>query len=190
MQQNHSDEKKPKKKFINEKMNDAKGDSNKCWKLLNYITCRKKVKTVTEPEMMTQTKADKYNTYFATIGVEIQKQLGIKQDYFTIKDIEHGNFKFSEEKQATIEKLIDNIKIDVATGGDNVGARLIKDVKSTISPVLTKIINKGYELSIFPDCMKKQLLNPYIKKKTQVISQITGLYQSCPRLAKFLKEQQ
>ena len=94
--------------------------------------------------MMAGNKADSSNSYFATIGIDIQKQLGIKQeDYSKIEEaLEHGNFKFSMEKLAPIEKLIDNIKIDVATGDDNVGARLIRDIKSTISPVLRKITNK------------------------------------------------
>lgn len=157
-----------KRKFINEKMDEAKEDSNKCWKLLNYITYRKKSKKVTEPEMMTQDKADKYNNFFATIGIEIQKQLGVNHEQCSNPhEIQvQGNFKFSEENESTIGKLIDRIKTDVATGDDNIGARLIKDAKTTISPILTKIINKGYLLNTFPDCMKRAVIKPIHKKES------------------------
>ena len=155
-----------KRKFINEKLEETQGDSKKCWKLLGYITNRKKSKATIEPEMMTQEKADKSNKFFATIGIEIQKELGFKPSTTLSENIENnlGIFKFSEENQTNIEKLIDKLKIDVATGADNIGAKLIRDSKTTISTPLTKIINKCYHLNTFPECMKNAVIIPIHKK--------------------------
>ena len=158
-----------KMKFVSDKLEEANGDSKKCWKLLDSITARKKAKITTEPSMMTQEKANSHNRFFATIGIEIQKKLGFHQEETTILNdvLEQGTFKFQEEKESKIEKLIDNIKIDVAVGDDNIGARLLKDIKTTITPVLTKIINRGYQLNIFPDCMKRAVIKPIHKKDSE-----------------------
>ena len=60
--------------------------------------------------------------------------------------------------------MIINIRSDVAIGEDTIGARLIKDMKHTITPILTKILNKGYETNTFPNNMKKALIKAIHKK--------------------------
>jgi hypothetical protein len=75
-------------------------------------------------------------------------------------------FHFKEEKQGDIEKIIDKIRIDVATGNDNISAKIIKDIKTTISPILTKLINIGYETNNFPNCMKQAIIKPIHKKES------------------------
>ena len=159
-----------KQEYIAEKMEEAGRDSNKCWKLLNAVTNRLKVLETTEPDMMTQEKANKHNNFFATIGLEIQKKLAqtapptqeqpVQNEAPEIKPM----FSFKAETQKNIEKLIDNIRSDVAVGDDMIGARLIKDIKNTVSPVLTKIINKGYETNTFPNIMKKAVIKALHKK--------------------------
>ena len=67
-----------KEKYLSEKLDEAQNDSKKCWKILNAVTNRTKVKDSIEPEMITQAKSNEYNKFFATVGVEIQKKLGIK----------------------------------------------------------------------------------------------------------------
>ena len=118
-----------KRSFINKKLEESVGDSKKCWKLLSYITNRKKNKANVEPTMMSQEKADKSNQFFATIGTKIQEELGHKPEDSNENpedpDENLGNFQFSEENPANIEKMINNIRIDVATGEDDIGAKLI-----------------------------------------------------------------
>ena len=156
-----------KRKFINDKLEETLGDSKKCWKLINYITNRKKNNATMEPEMMNQEKADKCNNFFATIGIKIQKELGLKPSDEINENLENnlGMFKFSEVNETKIGKLIDQIKLDVATGEDNIGAKLIKDSKSTLTPILTKIINKCYEMNTFPESMKNAVIIPIHKKE-------------------------
>lgn len=157
-----------KEKYLTEELEEAQYDTKKCWKILNKVTNRTKVKESIEPEMITQEKANKHNKFFATIGIEIQKKLGIT---FQNSTREPGNnlnhtetFEFAVESREAIEKLVDNIRIEVATGEDNIGAKLIKDMKHTISPVLTKIINTGYTSNTFPNCMKKAAIKVIHKK--------------------------
>ena len=154
-----------KQQYITEKINEAQGDGKKLWNMLNYMTNRQKSRDDKEPDMMTQEKADRYNKFFATVGMEIQKKIGISQESSVpVFQPNMSAFSFKEETQSNIEKIIDKMRIDVATGNDNLGAKVIKDIKTTISPILTKLINKGYETSTFPNCMKSAVIKIIHKK--------------------------
>jgi endonuclease/exonuclease/phosphatase (EEP) superfamily protein YafD len=153
---------KLKKSYFTEKINEVNGDSKKLWKILKEITGTRKNKNTIEPEMLTQEKANKYNTFFATVGAEIQKHLKVQPhstDYSGLK-----GFEFKDECEGNITKLIDKIKPDVAVGDDTINARLIKDAKATIVPILTQIINIGYKRAIFPDIMKNTIIKAIHKK--------------------------
>ena len=63
-----------KKDYVTEKFAEANGDTTKSWKLLNALTNRNGIKEAEEPDMMTQEKANRFNKFFATIGLEIQKK--------------------------------------------------------------------------------------------------------------------
>ena len=84
--------------------------------------------------MITQEKANQINKFFATIGTEIQKalQTTVKQRHFT------GlvGFEFVPETESTISKIFDQIKVDTATGTDEVPAKLLKDAKVVIVPIV------------------------------------------------------
>lgn len=153
---------KLKKKYVTEKLTENKDNPKKCWNIINLITNRSTTKDSVEPDSMCQEKANSCNKYFATIGEEIQKKLKINvhTDDFTGLD----GFTFKPETEVSINKLIDKIKKDVATGADNVGAKLIKDAKEVISPILVKIINLGYQQATFPDCMKTATIKALHKK--------------------------
>ena len=153
---------KLKKKYVTEKFSEAQGDAKKCWNLLNRITNRQRTRDVTEPEMLDQEKVNDINSYFATVGLEIQKKLNLRPPELNIAGL--GGFSFKPETESSVEKLIDKLKSDVATGQDEIGAKLIKDAKTTLSPILTRIINIGYETSTFPDCMKTAIIKALHKK--------------------------
>ena len=72
-------------------------------------------------------------------------------------------FSFASESEENIGKIIDNIKSDAATGYDNIGPKIIKDIKEEIVPILTKLINLSYETTIFPQCYKTAIITPIYK---------------------------
>ena len=113
---------------------------------------------------MNKEKANKFNNFFATVGSEIQKKLKVMQHRTNFTGLK--GFKFNQESEETVEKLIDRIRHDVAVGHDNISAKLIKDAKEEISPWLTKMINLGYQIKTFPDCMKVANIKPLHKKKS------------------------
>ena len=162
-----------KKEYINDQLDKANGNSKEVWKVYNETTKRTKSKETIEPDLMSQEKADKFNRFFATIGLDIQKKLQSQNqpttdpedtDNSETSNPSQPHFQFKNETIPDIEKLIDNIRNDVAIGEDMIGAKLIKDMKKTISTILSKIINKGYETNTFPDSMKKAAIKPIHKK--------------------------
>ena len=99
---------------------------------------------------MSQDKADNFNQYFATVGENIQKKLKKQFQIENLSEIQGFNFKL--ETATSIGKMIDNIKSDVATGHDDISAKIIKDAKPTLVPILMKLVNLSYEVHTFPDC--------------------------------------
>ena len=67
---------------------------------------------------MSQDKANKFNTYFATVREEIQKELKITFQTENFSGMQGFNFKM--KTQLTIEKMIDNIRNDVAIRYDDI----------------------------------------------------------------------
>ena len=154
--------KKLKKKYLREKLDESDGNPKQSWAILNQITNRQKTDNNAEPEMMNQEKANTANNYFATVGLKILQKLKINIPRSNIQGLQ--GFSFKPESVSNVEKLIDNIKSEVATGNDNIGAKLLKDAKTTISPYIAEIINIGYEKAIFPDSMKTAIIKPIHKK--------------------------
>ena len=151
-----------KKKYITEKLQEYKDNPKKCWKAINLITNRTNVKDSVEPEGVTQEKANVFNSYFATIGEVIQKKLQINTQINNFSGL--AGFTFQPETPDSIKKIIANIRQDVATGSDEVGAKLIKDASEVLSPILADIINIGYRTATFPDCMKHATIKALHKK--------------------------
>ena len=52
----------------------------------------------------------------------------------------------------------------MAVGYDDIHAKLLKDAKITIAPILTKLVNISYRKSIFPRCMKMGIIKAVHKK--------------------------
>ena len=152
-----------KRKFTKNELDKAGNDATKLWKLLNILINRQNSQQAAEPSNMSQQKANDFNKFFATVGSKYQRH--------TFKDkesiiSEHNNecFSFKHESENSITKIIDSLKLKTAVGIDGIGANLIKDLKSTIVPYLTRIINKAYDLHIFPEQLKKAIITPIFKE--------------------------
>ena len=154
---------KLKKQYLKEKLEKAKNNTKEIWKILNSIIGSNGNMENVEPDMMTQEKANDFNNFFATIGEEILKELKLTVPKTVLEG--HEGFSFVPETEESICKLIDKMKPDVATGRDGISAKIIKDAKLVIAPIMTKIINLSYSTKIFPDSMKKASIRPLHKKE-------------------------
>ena len=152
-----------KQHFIQEEMEKAGNDPEKLWSLFNYLTRRERIIDTTEPENVTQEKANTYNKFFCDVG-KTENPTPISNNTPN-KEFPHEKFVFIPETQEKVEKLISNLKEKTATGYDHLDVRLVKDLKTAISPLLTQLINLGYKQKKFPNCLKKAIIKPIFKDK-------------------------
>ena len=155
---------KLKKDYTLKGLEEAGTDPAKLWQMYNLLMGTHKPAEDTEPECMSQDKANKYNNFFCQVG---QKTIEKPKDY-KIPEALHNensapNFSFEFETIANTEKYIDLLNEKTATGSDEINAKLIKDIKKEISPILTDLLNLGYEKSMFPDCLKSAIIKPIYK---------------------------
>ena len=151
-----------KKEYYSNEIQQHEGNSKKTWKILNQALGRVKDKNPIEPTNITQSKANQFNSFFATVGLEIQKTLKIQEHRTNFSNLK--GFNFQHETTENVVKLINNIRKDVAVGYDNINSQLIKDSKEVIAPWLTSIINIAYDTNTFPDNMKIANIKPIFKE--------------------------
>ena len=153
-----------KQKYILDELEKAGEDPKKIWKVLNFLIGKSEVPEKIEPEELNQEKVNKYNNFFATIGQKIQQELDIDFNFQKDNVFDFSPFNFEKETDLSIEKIIDTIKSNVATGIDNIPSKIIKSLKPIITPYITKIVNISFETKTFPDILKQAIIKPIFKK--------------------------
>ena len=148
-QLNHA-KRKNKRAYYKKKLAEYKGDSKNTWKVFKELLNKQEIKETIEPDIMNKEKANRFNHYFATIGTEIKNKLGITDTHVEYKE----GFSFTVVSEETVGKLIDKIRIGVATGADGISARILKDSKEVILPTLTLLVNLSFKTNIFPESLK------------------------------------
>ena len=66
--------------------------------------------------------------------------------------------------QAGVVKLLNNINPHKATGPDNIPGKLLKELATEVSPILTTIFNASIQQGKIPDQWKEALITPLFKK--------------------------
>jgi hypothetical protein len=155
---------KHKRAYYKKKLAEYKGDSKNTWKVFKELLNKQEIKETIEPDLMNKEKANRFNHYFATIGTEIKNKLGIIDT--NVKYNKNKGFSFSEVSEETVGKLIDKIRIGVATGADGISARILKDCKDEILPTLTALVNLSFRTNTFPESMKAATIKCLHKKNS------------------------
>ena len=63
-----------------------------------------------------------------------------------------------------IEKLLNNLKVNKATGPDNIPARILKNCSSAVAPILQKIFQKSISTGTIPQDWRIANVSPVFKK--------------------------
>ena len=69
-------------------------------------------------------------------------------------------FRFHEIDSGEVFKIIESLKAKKSAGYDKIGARVLKENKMTLTPILTELINLSLNNSAFPDCLKVAKITP------------------------------
>ena len=150
--------------YVRKQLKKAGTDPAKLYKIYNYLLGKLHFTDI-EPEGMTQEKANKCNKFFSSIGQTlVNHPKNLEPIPLTSEEQLQPTFHFQNETIENVEKMINNLNDKTATGNDEINARLIKDIQKEIAPILTKLINLGYEINDFPTCMKSAIIKPIYKK--------------------------
>ena len=153
-----------KTEFATKELENSEKDIKELWKILNLLLGNKRKETIM-PEFLTQEKINEFNHFFATIGYETQKTLKIEfKDDKDKKTYHFEPFQFQKESKESIEKIINLIKSNVATGYDNIPSKIIKMTKEILSPLFADLINLSYKTGTFPDSLKIAVVTPIFKE--------------------------
>ena len=141
-----------KRSYYKQKIEEFEGDSKKIWQLLKDVT-NLNYKDEVLPDNINANTANKFNKFFATVGIKVQDQLNINIIEPNLN--QKGNFKFKNITENDVKKLIQRIRPDVATGYDEISSRLLKAAAPAVLVHLKEMINLSYETETFPDALKK-----------------------------------
>ena len=150
-----------KRNYYKEKIESYDGDSKKIWSILKEVT-NMNYKEDIVPDVVNKETANKFNNFFAKVGIEVQRKLGIQIEAPDLTT--EGEFKFQKETEERIDYLIRRIRPDVATGYDEISARLLKSAAPVILTNLKNMINLSYEIQQFPDALKRANVKTLHKK--------------------------
>jgi hypothetical protein len=145
-------DKKTKRDYFLARINSAKSDPKKTWKLINELSSRKvqeatNVKNIKQDDTEITNSyeiANAFNSYFTTIGESLANELP-HSDIDPISYLNPVNSSFSLE-QLNVETVIESLKAvnsNKAVGPDNIPGRVLKIAAEFLSPSLTAIFNRS-----------------------------------------------
>ena len=163
-----STKRKLKRDYIIKTIKAAKNNPKKLWRLYNILVNKQKAKVVIEPTNITQKDANACNEYFSQVGINIQKKIG-KWKASSPNKNPPGNkpspkFSFLDINADDVMKIINSLKLNTAIGLDNIGPKMIKDLKHVLSRPLADLINRSFKEGIFPKSMKAAIITPIFKE--------------------------
>ena len=118
--------------------------------------------------------AETFNEFVVNVAKDIGKDSrAVNQEHPSVKVISEHNYsenklKFESIDISFVEKQIDKMNINKATGKDGISVKILKIVKPIFSKPITMLINKTIENASFPNKLKEAQVVPLHKKNSQL----------------------
>ena len=172
---------KAKADYYHKQFQNNVSDIKKTWTKINEVLCRKSKKAEMPDYFLDGNKvltenvdiANCFNNFFANIGPtlanSIKGPMGQSyKDYLKTK-IE-SNFSFDTVDNTYVLNLINKLKPKTSFGHDGLSSIMLKDIATSVSPILTCIINQSLCTGIFPESLKIAKIIPIFKKENPHIT--------------------
>lgn len=162
-----------KKQYLNECINRSKGETKVLWKEVKKIYNKKnivekgieKIKDDKGHIISEKSKiASEFNRFFSNLGRKysdriIEPERPLHEGELSVRD----SFFFVPTDEKEVENKIEDLKVRKTPGIDGLQSRSLKEIKSKISLPLAHIFNECFIHGIFPNCLKKGIINPVYK---------------------------
>lgn len=145
------------------------------WNIINQLLCRKSSDTsITQLKINNQIFTEPLdisnalNEHFTKIGPSLAKDFPENFNHFEKYIIPaECNFSLKSTDTNTVERLLNQLSADKASGLDNIPCRLIKAAAPLISSSLCKIFNLSLLTGVFPEDLKMAKVVPIHKGSTK-----------------------
>lgn len=169
-----------KKLYFTQKFKKNMKQPKNMWRLINQIltnSCDPKSKTI---ELRIQntlttdalTVANQFVEFFSNVSVSITGNYPSNFRYYeSPQDLKCASQTLLPTDEEEIQRIIDNLATNSSMGYDYLNARHIKKLKSIITPLLTKSINKWMGENYFPSFMKIARITPIYKNGDRCLAE-------------------
>jgi len=166
-----------KQTFFRVKLEEAKFDMKETWSILKTAT-NTQSKTYSHPDYYTcenkiisnkKEIVDKFNTFFATIGSVINKNVPITDTPYThyLNPPHHNSIFIDPVSPKDIIEIVSKLKNKISHGHDQISTKLVKQSINYIANPLSHIINQSMCTGIVPYDMKIAKVTPIFKSGDQ-----------------------
>jgi hypothetical protein len=162
--------------YYSNKINKHSGDMKKTWSVINEVRGKRqkklKPKFVINNEVIVNRRqiVNSFNNYFVSLAPKLNNSSSLGEVLTSPLPSYHDYLKNSTVSSFFLEESsldeIDGIIQDLQSGkASDIPVKIIKHSSSILSPILSKLINKGMEDGVFPDELKIGRITPIYKKE-------------------------
>ena len=167
-----------KKEFYSQSINNNHKNPKCLWQNLHDVT-HKSAKQQTsfihddngDPILDPEATANKFNDFFTSLykdlnsnGAKHTAKCSKLQEFVESKVPDGTEFDIPQVSASFIHKQLQNLKVNKATGIDEISAKYLKMSATVISQPLATILNLSITNGIYPDDLKKAKVTPIFKK--------------------------
>ena len=135
--------------------------------------------------------AAKFNEYFCTIGPNLASNI-TAPDNLNFKHFLHDptqtSFNFQAVTEDAVNEIINKFPNKTSRGHDEISMNFVKNIKTSIVPPLTKVINQSLLTGIFPDQLKNAKIVPVFKKGDSMLLENYRPISVLPSLSKIFEK--
>ena len=140
-----------KSKYYCDMIEEAKGDSEKVWKVVNEAKSIQCIISDGVQHITSQSIASSMNSFFASIGRILASRIQISDLYLnSISKHPLFQFELTDLDQSFVLEQLLSLKANKAIGLDKISARLLKTSAHTIAPSVVKLLNLSIRTGQFP----------------------------------------
>ena len=153
----------------------SKDKQTEKWKFINKLVNKKTVSSlpsvlkVEGREISDQIDiCDTFNNFFTDIGKNLTSHIQGANDfrrYFPSNSVT-PYFNFHDIDSSEILAIINSLQIKKSAGYNKISAKVLKDNKLVLTPVLTNIANLILQTSVCPDRLKIAKITPIFEKRS------------------------
>ncbi len=152
------------REFINNTLEENKGDPAAVWKCLKRFWPSKSKKQITQLNDSTDPReiANTFNSFFSNIGQELAGNFDDDDTHY-IWPKHAPTFDITLTDASTVARLIQSLSPSRSCGTDGITSKLIKDAGACIIHPLVFIFNSSIEQKCFPKAWKKATVTAIFK---------------------------